>query len=102
MKPPSKYTQITDRGRNTKNNMQTNTKQPILSQLKDVYSIYGLKPIYNTFYIYVYSFCVALSTDTCFSWLSASVFVCNDEIIRCYFVVFSFVLVIAKVSVKIK
>lgn len=35
-----------------------------MSQFKDVYSIYGLKHIYNTFYIYVHSFCVALSMDT--------------------------------------
>lgn len=27
----------------------------ILSSFEDVYSIYGLKPIYNTFYIYVHS-----------------------------------------------
>lgn len=53
-----------ERGGIPKINKQINTKQPILSQLKDVYSIYGLKRIYNTFYIYVHSCCVALSMDT--------------------------------------
>lgn len=32
---------------------------PILSQSEDVNSIYGFKPIYNTFYIHVHSICVA-------------------------------------------
>lgn len=33
-------------------------------------------------------FVLLCQQNTCFSWLSASVFVCNDEIIRRYFVVF--------------
>lgn len=70
MVPTGQYIQITARGINTNINMQTQ-KQPILSQLKDVYSIYGLKPIYNTFYIHVHSFCVALSTDTRMSFVLA-------------------------------
>lgn len=59
--PEYQRNQITSRGGggNT-NNQQAN--QPILSQLKDVYSIYGLKPIYNTFYIYVHS-CLCCSVN---------------------------------------
>lgn len=36
---------------------------PILSQSEDVNSIYGFEAIYNTFYIHVYSICVAQSSD---------------------------------------
>jgi len=38
----------------------------ILSSFEDVYSIYGLKPIYNTFYIYVHSIMFALLTKYLF------------------------------------
>lgn len=71
MEPPGKYTAKKKGGGGIKPKIKPIQKQPILSQLEDVYTIYGLKPIYNTFYIYVHSFCVALSTDTCMSFVLA-------------------------------
>ena len=46
---------------------------PKAQTMKDVNSIYGLKPIYNTFYIYVNSSFVALILmyELCFRGLSA-------------------------------
>lgn len=45
--------EIAVRGGFVRFTMETNSKNPTM---KDVNSIYGLKPIYNTFYIYVHSF----------------------------------------------